>query len=122
MLTEIVNLSDTSPGLRRRWFTDADMDLYVWYDRHNQPVEFQLCYDKRSEERALAWDSETGLSHHHVDTGEARPDNAKQTALMLENTSPDINRAKALFSQSGQTLDHNLFEFILARLTLDYPD
>lgn len=119
MLTEIVNLSDTSPGLKRRWFTDADIDLYVWYDRHNRLVEFQLCYDKRGEERVLAWDSETGLSHYHVNTGETRPDNIKQTALMLEDTIPDIGRVKAQFTQSGQTLEHNMFEFILVRLTLD---
>jgi hypothetical protein len=117
LLTEIVNISDTSPGLRRRWFTDADMDLYVWYDRHQQLVEFQLCYDKRGNEQALAWDSESGLSHHLVNTGDARPDTINQTALLQEETVPDISRVKALFTQTGQTLEHNLFEFILARLT-----
>ena len=116
MLKEISNLSDTSSDLRRRWFSDAKLDLYVWYDKDNQIVEFQLCYDKGSDEQALAWNRETGMSHHTVNNGVTGPDKIKGSPVMTEDTSFNFVKARDLFTVAGQKLEHDLFGFILNRL------
>ena len=57
----------------RRWFTDSDFDLIVWYEGQDEdgPIAgFQLCYDKQGAERALTWRRATGFSHEKVDDGE----------------------------------------------------
>jgi hypothetical protein len=61
----------------RRWFSDEYFDLIVWYEgeaRADSTADvvagFQLCYDKRGQERSLSWRREGGFSHDLIDVGE----------------------------------------------------
>ncbi|MFW5812247.1 MAG: hypothetical protein ACOCWS_04610, partial [Alkalispirochaetaceae bacterium] len=66
MLSEIKPVRQVPGEGFRRWFTDEEMDLIVWYDGEDQEqIEgFQLCYDKEVLERALTWRPEAGFTHH----------------------------------------------------------
>jgi len=50
--------------------SDDYFDLIVWYADDDRIHGFQLCYDKRGDERALTWTGDKGFQHHRVDTGE----------------------------------------------------
>lgn len=65
----------------RRWFSDEDMDLIVWADG-TRIKGFQLCYGKRSDERALTWFAEKGFSHERIDDGERTPEKNRSPILV----------------------------------------
>jgi hypothetical protein len=47
MLTEVQNTRQIKNEGRRRWFTDSDFDLIVWYEADSSSIAgFQLCYEK----------------------------------------------------------------------------
>jgi hypothetical protein len=52
---------------------DDYFDLIVWYADDGRIHGFQLCYDKRGDERALTWTGEKGFQHHRVDDGDSFP-------------------------------------------------
>ena len=81
-------LSQTHPDREnRRWFSDEDMDLIVWADR-TRIKGFQLCYDKRSDERALTWFAEKGFSHERIDDGERTPEKNRSPILVPDGVCP----------------------------------
>ena len=51
----------------RRYFFSYAFDLYVWYDVNDQPISFQLAYDKWTNEHALTWHHQHGYRHYRVD-------------------------------------------------------
>ena len=77
MLVERTNVRQIAGEGYRRWFSDEYFDLILWYEGEAQAdstadkvVGFQLCYDKRGQERALSWHREGGFSHDLIDAGE----------------------------------------------------
>jgi hypothetical protein len=69
MLREIPHIRQDTPGLTRRWFQDAYFDLWTWEEAEGALTAFQLCYDKRNDERALSWRRDHGFDHLRVQTG-----------------------------------------------------
>ena len=69
-LREISRVKQTG-SLRRRWWTSAEMDVYVWQDELGHVQSFEICYDKPHSEHALRWHDEHGFSHARIDDGEA---------------------------------------------------
>src|SRR5262249_21208587 len=61
-----------TPGYRR-WFSDAVMELIVWYSPGGEVRGFQLCYDRDGRERAFTWHVDAGMAHTAVDDGEESP-------------------------------------------------
>ena len=57
MLTEFKAVRQIPKDGFRRWFTDQDFDLFVWYEDESKTniVGFQLCYNKRGNQKALTW-------------------------------------------------------------------
>ncbi|HXT01235.1 MAG TPA: hypothetical protein VN915_11205 [Elusimicrobiota bacterium] len=55
-----------TPGYRR-WFSDAVMELIVWYSPTGVVRGFQLCYDGDGRERAFTWHVEAGMAHTATD-------------------------------------------------------
>jgi hypothetical protein len=54
MLREVLMVRQIPSQPFRRWFTDSQHDLYVWYDdRRKDIIGFQFCYEKRKDEQAL---------------------------------------------------------------------
>jgi hypothetical protein len=62
VLREIPDVIQDDPSNRRRWFQDDYFDLFV-LEVDGELAAFELCYDIRSNERALAW-SRVGRYFH----------------------------------------------------------
>jgi hypothetical protein len=69
MLREIRHVRQDQAGITRRWFQDEYFDLWIWEGQNGALVAFQLCYDKRNDERALSWRRDHGFDHLRVQTG-----------------------------------------------------
>src|SRR5690606_34560979 len=96
---------------------DPAMDLYVWYDGTGAIQQFQLCYDKGPEEKALTWRRDGGLEHHRVDDGEGGVLRMKSSAMLTEDAGPAATAVQAAFAEAGRKLEHDLYEFIMNILT-----
>ena len=119
MLREITTLRSRCDH-RRRWFSDADMDLFVWF-RNQVPVQFQLAFNKQYQEHAISWDTDHGFHHSKIDNGEGRPARYKMTPILVDDGDFDCMRLARHFLAQSEYLDPSLADFIVARL-LEYPD
>lgn len=118
MLREIKSVRQISDEPNRRWFSDDDMDLIVWY-KGDVIFGFQLCYDKLGEEKALSWKTDSGLVHEKVDSGETRDGHYKSTPILIKNGSFDIDTIKSIFSsRSADINDDNVRDFVLKHLNV----
>lgn len=86
MFVERKNVRQIAGEGFRRWFSDQYFDLIVWYEDKAQAdagvvAGFQLCYDKKGQERALSWRWAAGFSHDLVDSGEV-PGYAKMSPVL----------------------------------------
>lgn len=118
MLREIPSTRQREGESRRRWFTDADMDLTVWQDAGGELLAFQLAYDKSEAEHALEWRRDGGLRHHRVDDGEAETGRYKQTPLLLPDGVIPLKRVVDEFGHRAGALESELRERILAILAM----
>lgn len=119
MLKEISNIQQKAQGKFRRWFTDNNMDLFVWFSQ-NTLISFQLSYNKQTDEKSICWDAETRFQHYVVDTGETEPLNYKESPMCLFDDEFDINSVAPEFVHRSSQIEQSLAEFIYARL-LEYP-
>ena len=111
-------LPSRKPGIgepKRRWFFCHDLDLVVWLDNDENPVAFQLAYDKDRNEHSISWRAEKGFQHFKVDDG--NPFAGKtQTPLLHANgvfhPGPLIDQFKSL---SGE-MPAPLASFVIAKL------
>lgn len=101
----------------RRWFTDEEFDLFVWYEdsSRRQILGFQLCYDKRGEQKALTWYRERGYLHTAIDDGESTPLKNRTPILVADGVFPR-DRIAALFHEAARNLDPELVELVEGRL------
>jgi hypothetical protein len=70
VLREIHDVRQVPGEPRRRWFSDENFDLIVWFGPENEVIGFQLCYDKVTEQKALTWLKQDGYRHSRVDDGD----------------------------------------------------
>lgn len=85
-----------TPGCRRR-FSDAVLELLVWYSPAGAVRGFQLSYDRDGRERAFAW---------HVDAGIARvADGEDDEPPVLEQ-----------FKERAAELDPGLVSLVIEKL------
>jgi hypothetical protein len=101
----------------RRWFTNRDFDLIVWFDDLGAIVGFELCYDLSDVERALTWSSTGGYGHWLVDTGEATGLGYSMTPILKPD---DIEfpkaRITAAFVEAADALEPTIRSFVVQRL------
>ena len=69
MLREILHVRQDNASVKRRWYQDGYFDLWTWQSEDGEILAFQLCYDKRRDERALSWRKDHGFDHLRVQTG-----------------------------------------------------
>jgi hypothetical protein len=120
MLREISSIRQNSKRRKKRWFTDADMDLFIWFNQQ-APTHFQLSYNKRGQEHAITWDIETGFCHNSVDTGEQFLHfKYKMTPILVADGEFDAATVARDFLQASDNIEESLADFIYARL-LEYP-
>jgi hypothetical protein len=62
--------SQRDGNLRRRWFADKDLDLFVWITEDSIIESFQLCHRHASSEYAFTWTKADGCRHDMIDDGE----------------------------------------------------
>lgn len=117
MLKETLNAQQPPGEPRRRCFTDADSDLYVWYDNADQVVQFQLCYDKGPTEKAFTWSRTHGEVHHGVDDGsQSGRFTLKGTPILTGRAPLKLAPLIKFFRAHGRKLEHDLYMFVLQRL------
>jgi hypothetical protein len=116
MLIEVTNTREIEGEPRRRWFWDHAVDLYVWYDDAGEVVQFQICYDKGPNEKALNWNRGTGLSHRGVDDGESGVFRMKSTPILTGRSELDLVAVRRVFEPAAGRLEYDLHEFILQKL------
>ena len=119
VLREITAIRQKPSDPQRRWFTDADMDLFIWF-RNQVPVRFELSCGKGGIENSISWKRDTGFSQHWVDDGENRPGKYKMTPILLGQTEVNIRQVARDFLAASETMETALADFIYARL-LEYP-
>lgn len=119
MLHEISNVKQKAQWQSRRWFTDNDMDLFVWFSRQ-APAGFQLSYNKQTSEKAICWVIENGFQHYSVDCGEVEPVKYKMTPLYSPDGNFDTYAIAKMFLHNSTHIDSTLADFIYAKL-LEYP-
>lgn len=120
MLREIDKVRQVPGEPRRRWFTDAAMDLFVWTDRDGTISGFQLAYDKPDAEKAFTWRRVGGFDHAAVDDG-ARPGQHPASPLLVPDGHMDAHRLISLLRTNRGDVDPDIEAFIVSTINA-YPE
>jgi hypothetical protein len=104
-----------SDDRKRRWFSDDDFDLIIWWDNDDIISGFQLCYDKQKSERALTWRQESGFSHERVDSGETNPTKNQSPILVPDGLCP-IDEITDQFLSKSKEIDPIIRSFVIVKL------
>jgi hypothetical protein len=117
MLYEISKVRQVPGEGFRRWFTDTDHDLVIWYpDRNTDRIDgFQFSYNKKGDEHALTWTRERGFEHHRIDAGEV-PYANKMSPVLVADGVPDVKTLVARFDQVSQRIDAEISAFVREKL------
>ncbi len=113
MLLELQNVRQIPGERRRRWFSSPDLDLIVWIDTDDKPAGFELCYDKKRQEKALRW-SPSGFAHMVVDDGEGRPGRHKSSPVLTGQGAFDADRIYKHFIAECRQLPEEIMNFIMS--------
>lgn len=123
MLYEIRNARQVPGEGFRRWFTDPDHDLVVWYPEEGAATidGFQFAYDKQGDERAITWTRTRGFEHHRIDSGEDRsvtlgPGGHSSTPVLVTDGLPDVKRLSQRFAEVGGNIDGDIAAFVQGKL------
>ncbi|HEX4048122.1 MAG TPA: hypothetical protein VH309_09830 [Elusimicrobiota bacterium] len=116
MLREFKKVSQPreTPGYRR-WFSDEDMELIVWYSPAGAIRGFQLCYDRNGRERAFTWHVDAGMVHTAVDEGEDSP-LRNDAPILVPDGVPRTDRVLADFKRRSRGLEPALVSLVTDRL------
>jgi len=115
MLYEIQNPRQIDNEGTRRWFTDSDADLIVWYDDEGKLVGFQFCYDKNRKERCITWKSSGSYTHTGVDDGEVYGMNKKSPVLVSDGAF-DKWSVSGIFRDISGEIDPRISSFVYRKL------
>ena len=119
MLAEIENTRQIPGEGFRRWFTDAENDLIIWY-KDDDIIGFQFCYDKVFSERAITWFEKHGFSHMKVDDGEPAMGGPKRTPVLVSDGVFDFEEVAKRFKALSAKIDADITDFVYGKM-LEYP-
>ncbi len=118
MLVEIKDVRQIPNDGFRRWFTDEEFDLIIWYEE-NKITGFQLCYGiKEDNERALTWLKENYYIHNKIDDGES-PYTNKMTPILVSDGIFNKSEIAEKFRKNAMKMEYGLVDFVYKKL-LDY--
>ena len=115
MLRELRNVRQEPGDSFRRWFTDENLEIVVWYAPDNSIFGFQICYDLRSQPRALTWTLKRGFSHAAIDEGDDKP-TSNRTPMLVPNSHYDAAKLRESFLASSGSLPAKEKAFIEGKL------
>jgi hypothetical protein len=121
MLVEFQNVRQIPEDGFRRYFTDGDFDLYVWYaDRSMVTLTgFQLCYNKQTRQKALTWNNGAGFLHTAIDDGESSP-LKNQTPILVSDGTFAKDRVLKSFIGAAKKIDPKIVSFVTETISR-YP-
>lgn len=119
MLREIYSSRQNNHRKLKRWFTDSNMDLFIWF-KNQVPVCFQLSYNKQQQEHSVSWHIDAGFSHNLV-----KANNRQSRCRTLFIHSPErefdvATTAHDFLLACEESIENSLADFIFARL-LKFP-
>jgi hypothetical protein len=119
MLVELKPITQIPGEPRRRFFVDKALDLYVWFNKSDSIVGFQLSYDKQGIPRALTWLKDKGYSLDRIDDGERHPLQPKATPILIPDQDGAFNKqaVAASFLAVSQKLDKAIAAFVLEKVS-----
>ena len=103
MLQELQNVRQIRGEGLRRWFTDDNIELILWYDDKRKLEGFQICYDKMAGTRTITWKKVTQAE------GETK-------SILVSDGPYNKARLLSLVERSSVSLEKDLRSFILKRL------
>lgn len=115
MLKEIQNPRQNL-NEKRRVFTDAFFDLYVWFTDTHEISGFQLCYDKDKFERAFTWTADYGYTHLKVDDGEGPNAAFKMKPVLMLDGVFDGKAIAEKFKAESSLIDDDIVSFVSAKI------
>jgi hypothetical protein len=121
MLRELRNVRQEPGDHFRRWFTDENLEIVVWFDQAGAIFGFQICYDLRSQPRALTWTQKRGFSHAAIDEGDDKP-TSNRTPMLVANSSYDAAKLRVSFLASSDGLPSSEKAFIEGKLAESMRD
>ena len=98
-----------------RWFSNDYFDLIVWYDKQGRATGFQLCYDKKGDERAFTWKEHQLPTHERIDSGESSPYKNMAPILVPDGIVPYEELIKRFRAEAAE-IDPAVFELVLQKL------
>lgn len=116
-----IKVTQAKKNQHQLWFTDQSHDLFIWINPDNQPVAFQLCYNKLHNEHAVLWHQHHGYSHQQIDSGEPGDGKYKMSPILLADGDVEPLRIAANFKLISRGIDPILAGFIYQKL-LEYTD
>lgn len=116
MLKETLNTADKNT----RWFSDDYFDLIVWHDDQGRITGFQLCYDKKWDERAYTWKENQLPVHERIDSGETSPLKNMAPILVPDGIAPYDELIKR-FRENAVAVDPAICELVLSKLAEKRP-
>jgi hypothetical protein len=102
---------------RRRWFSNEYFDVYVWQERESAVTKFELCYDKKGRERALAWAEGVGFCHYLIDSGEISPVKNRAPILVADTEIIPIEELLERFTRESSQIQQEIRSFIIEKIT-----
>jgi len=120
MLQEIASTHRINNRKPKRWFTDSDMDLFIWFEKQ-RPICFQLSYNKRQNEHSISWHIDAGFSHSLINP-KKRLTKYRHPATASSECECNFNPVSTArdFLQASDCIEATLADFIFARL-IEYP-
>lgn len=98
---------------RRRWYTCASADLYVWESASESALEaFEFCYAKPRAERSLTWSADQGFRHFRIDDGEPSP-LVNSTPVAVASEAVDWNGVALTLERVGANVEPRIYSHIL---------
>jgi hypothetical protein len=118
MLREISSTRQINVDKSKRWFTDSNMELFIWF-KNQMPVSFQLSYNKCQLEHSINWNIKTGFTHYLIKPEHRHIRHRISSCYPAERTF-DTRATAREFLRASEHINVSLADFIFARL-LEYP-
>jgi hypothetical protein len=115
MLREIRDVKQISGEPRRRWFSDENFDLIVWFEPEDRIIGFQLCYDKGIGQKALTWLKDDGYQHSRIDDGD-NPGKMKASPVLEADGCYDRERIGRRFLENKGDIPEKIANCIYRKM------